>query len=137
MAASMPQVSCSFAVPSATTSSLRSIACKRDSSSTRRSVMAGKSTLDEARVDARQPLHVRALARVENVVERAEALGPAVEIAIELEQVAIVLEPFLKTVAREQLVEIAALDGIRNALEPPVPARSLVRDVLALAEQLA
>ena len=42
-----PHVSCSFAVPSATTSSLRSIACKRDSSSTRRAVIAARSTLDK------------------------------------------------------------------------------------------
>ena len=89
----------------------------------------------QARVDFRQPLHVRALARVEDVVEGAEALDPTVEIAIELQQVAVVLEPFLETIARQELVEIAALDGIGDVLEAPIPTRRFVGGVFALAEQ--
>jgi hypothetical protein len=58
-----------------------------------------------------------------------------IEIAIHLKQVAVILEPLLETIARQELVEIAAFDRIRNLLEAPVPARRVVGSVLALAEQ--
>src|SRR5690606_14299428 len=62
----------------------------------------------EALLDRRQPLPVRALARVEDVVERAEAVDPALEVAAQIEQIAVVLQPFLEAVCREQLVQQAA-----------------------------
>src|SRR5216110_3091042 len=90
----------------------------------------------EARVDVRPALQIRALTSIENVIERAEALGPVRKVAIHLQQIAVVLQPLLEAVAREQFVQVAALDRVRHALEPPIPTRLDGVGVAVLAEQL-
>src|SRR5690606_32009233 len=76
----------------------------------------------ETRLDRRQPLLVRSPARIEDVVERAEALRPSIEIANQKAKVAIVLQRLLKAVRGQQLVQVAALGRVGNRVEPPVPA---------------
>src|SRR6478735_12621222 len=90
----------------------------------------------EAPVDLRQALLVRALPRLEDVVERAEALLPVLEIAAEIPEVAIVLERLLEFVARHELVEVSALDRVRHLVQAPIPSGGVAGRIGTLAEQL-
>src|SRR5262245_4790293 len=90
----------------------------------------------ELLVDVGEALLVSPLLRVEDVVESAQALFPTLEIAIHVEQVAIVLQALLKAVRRHELVEVAALDGVGDLVEMPIPTRRALGAARALAEQL-
>src|SRR5690606_33591379 len=62
-----------------------------------------ESDLLEPLLDRRQPLLERAAAGVEDVVERAEARAPRLEVAEEQLEVSIVLQRLLEAVRRQEL----------------------------------
>src|SRR5712691_3279566 len=61
-------------------------------------------------------------ARGEHVAINPDALSPGVEIAREEAQVAVILQPLLKIVTRQQLREVAALGRIRQLAHAPEPS---------------
>src|SRR6267143_1334466 len=80
---------------------------------------------DNARQSFGKPLS----ARGEHVTISSDALRPGVEIAQQKTQVAVVLQPFLKIMTRQQLREVAALGRIRRLAHAPEPSRFFSRVV--------
>src|SRR5690606_22452345 len=79
----------------------------------------------EARVDDRPPALEREPTRLEDVVERREALLPLIEVLDQELQVAEILQRLLESVRRQELVEVAAFLRIRHRVEAVIPSRRL------------
>jgi hypothetical protein len=77
-------------------------------------------------IGLRHALVVRLLARVEHVIVGRHIPAPAVQIAAHVVELAIILQPFLKLVAREERVQIPRFGGVRQRAELPIPGQGVL-----------
>ena len=83
-------------------------------------------------VRLRNPLGIGLLLGVDDVVEGGQTLAPVLQVLAHVIEFAIVLEAFLKIVAREQLIQVAGFGRIGQMLQLPIPGD---RILLIVAEQ--
>ena len=76
----------------------------------------------EQRIRPWQPLGVGVFARLDHVLKGAHAVAPALQRAVQIHEVAVVLQSLLEIVPGQHRVQIARLGRIGQALQLPEPA---------------